>query len=76
VTTSCSDGLVQRQAEMMAMTDTFWPLSLVFVAMVPIALLLKSTRRQVGPIHMERASPSDCGLFGDALDAAPRQKQD
>ena len=48
---------------MMAMTDTFWLLSLVFVAMVPIALLLKSTRRQVGPIHMERASPLIAGCL-------------
>jgi len=46
-------GLMQRQAAMMAVTDTFWLLSLVFVAMVPIALLLKNSRPPAGPIHVD-----------------------
>jgi DHA2 family multidrug resistance protein len=46
-------GQVQRHAAMMAVTDTFWILSLVFVAMIPIALLLRSTARAIGPMPME-----------------------
>ena len=42
-------AMVQRQAAMMAVNDTFWMLSLVFLAMIPIALLLKSTPRVAGP---------------------------
>ena len=46
-------GIVQRQAAMMAVTDTFWVLSLVFLAMIPIVLLLKRTPRIAGPVPME-----------------------
>lgn len=46
-------GLMQRHAAMMAVTDTFWVLSLVFLAVVPIAFLLKSTPRPTGPVHLE-----------------------
>jgi DHA2 family multidrug resistance protein len=46
-------GLVQRQAAMMAVTDTFWVLSLVFLAIIPIALLLKAAPRPAGPVPME-----------------------
>jgi DHA2 family multidrug resistance protein len=46
-------GLVQRQALMMAVTDTFFVLSLIFVAMVPLALLIKRTAPPTGPIHMD-----------------------
>jgi DHA2 family multidrug resistance protein len=46
-------GIVQKHAAMMAVTDTFWILALVFLAMVPLALLLKSTPRAAGPVPME-----------------------
>ena len=46
-------AMVQRQAAMMAVNDTFWVLSLVFLAMIPIVLLLKSTPRVAGPLPME-----------------------
>ena len=38
---------------MMAVTDTFWVLSVVFLALSPIVLLLKSTPRVAGPEPME-----------------------
>jgi len=45
-------GLVQKQAAMLAVADTFWVLGLVFVAMIPLALML---RRSVhtGPVLIE-----------------------
>jgi DHA2 family multidrug resistance protein len=46
-------GLVQRQSAMMAVTDTFWILSLVFLAMIPIVLMLKSAPRPAGHIPIE-----------------------
>jgi len=46
-------GLVQRQALMMAVTDTFFVLSLIFVAMVPLALLIKRTAPPTGPVHVD-----------------------
>ena len=46
-------GTVQKHAAMMAVTDTFWILALVFVAMVPIVMLLKKTPRLTGPVPME-----------------------
>ena len=46
-------GLVQRQALMMAVTDTFFVLSLIFVAMVPLALLIKRSAPPAGPVHMD-----------------------
>jgi DHA2 family multidrug resistance protein len=46
-------AVVQRHASMMAVTDTFWILSLVFLAVIPIALLLKSAPRMAGPVPMD-----------------------
>jgi DHA2 family multidrug resistance protein len=46
-------GMMQRNASMLAMADTFWILALLFVAMVPLAFLLKKTAKPDGPIHME-----------------------
>jgi MFS transporter, DHA2 family, multidrug resistance protein len=46
-------GLVQRQAAMMAVTDTFFVLSLVFLAMVPLAFLIKRTAPVQGPVHVD-----------------------
>jgi DHA2 family multidrug resistance protein len=45
-------AIVQRQAAMMAVTDTFRVLSIVFLAMIPIVLLLRNTTR-TGPVPME-----------------------
>jgi DHA2 family multidrug resistance protein len=46
-------GMMQRNASMLAMADTFWVLALLFVAMVPLAFLLRKTAKPDGPIHME-----------------------
>ncbi|HEX5109242.1 MAG TPA: DHA2 family efflux MFS transporter permease subunit [Vicinamibacterales bacterium] len=46
-------GTVQKHAAMMAVTDTFWILALVFLAMVPIVMMLKKTPRVAGPVPME-----------------------
>jgi MFS transporter, DHA2 family, multidrug resistance protein len=46
-------GLVQKQAAMLAVTDTFWLLSIVFIAMIPIVLFIKNTKRPTGPIHVD-----------------------
>ena len=46
-------GMVQKQAAMMAVADTFWILALVFLALVPIVLLLKATPRVAGPVPMD-----------------------
>jgi DHA2 family multidrug resistance protein len=46
-------GLVQRQASMMAVADTFFVMSLVFLAMVPLVLLIKRTAPPSGPIHVD-----------------------
>jgi DHA2 family multidrug resistance protein len=45
--------MVQQNAAMLAMNDTFWILALVFLAMIPLALLLKSTPPRRGPLMME-----------------------
>lgn len=45
--------MMQRNASMLAMADTFWVLALLFVAMVPLAFLLRKTAKPDGPIHME-----------------------
>jgi DHA2 family multidrug resistance protein len=44
-------GIVQRQAAMLAVTDTFWVLALIFLAMIPLAVFLKPTSPQAAP-HM------------------------
>ncbi len=46
-------GLVQRSAAMMAVADTFWTLAVIFLAMIPLALLMRNTGRPGGPIMME-----------------------
>jgi DHA2 family multidrug resistance protein len=46
-------GLVQKNAAMLAVADTFWILSLLFLIMIPIALFLKKTPRHEGPMMME-----------------------
>ena len=45
-------GMVQRHAAMLAVDDTFWVLALVFLAMIPLALMLKPTVQR-GPAMME-----------------------
>jgi len=44
---------VQRQAAMLAVTDTFWILAVIFVAMIPLAVFLKPTSPQAAPHVME-----------------------
>ncbi len=46
-------GMVQKQAAMLSVADTFWVLTLVFLAMIPAVLLLKKTPRHEGPLMME-----------------------
>jgi MFS transporter, DHA2 family, multidrug resistance protein len=46
-------GLIQKHAGMMAVTDTFWILTIVFIAIVPLALLFKKTPRVAGPVAIE-----------------------
>jgi DHA2 family multidrug resistance protein len=46
-------GLVQRQAAMLAVADTFWVLSLVFLGMIPLVLCLKAAPPHKGPMIME-----------------------
>lgn len=46
-------GMVQKQAAMLGVADTFWVLSLVFLAIIPLVLFLKSAPRHEGPVMME-----------------------
>jgi DHA2 family multidrug resistance protein len=46
-------GMVQQNASMLAMADTFWVLALLFIAMVPLAFLLSKTAKPEGHIMME-----------------------
>jgi hypothetical protein len=46
-------GLVERHAAMMAVTDAFWVLAIIFVAMVPLALLLQKTAPVSGPVAVD-----------------------
>ncbi len=46
-------GMVQQNASMLAMADTFWILALLFLAMVPLAFLLTKTAKPEGHIMME-----------------------
>jgi len=46
-------GLVQRQAAMLAVVDTFWILALIFLAMIPLVFLLRATPLHKGPAMME-----------------------
>jgi DHA2 family multidrug resistance protein len=45
-------GLVQQQAAMLAVADTFWILGLVFIAMIPLVLMLRKTQFQGGSMSM------------------------
>ncbi|HPQ95483.1 MAG: DHA2 family efflux MFS transporter permease subunit [Thiothrix sp.] len=40
---------VQRQAQMIAFNDTFWMVTLSFVALVPLLLLIRRPRQKAGP---------------------------
>ena len=46
-------GLVQRQAAMLAVADTFWVLALVFLSMIPLVVCLRMTPLHKGPMVME-----------------------
>ena len=46
-------AMVQRQAAMLAVTDTFWTLALVFLAMIPLAIFLKPAPTAGKPVMME-----------------------
>jgi len=46
-------GLVQRQAAMLAVADTFWVLSLVFLGMIPLVLCLRAAPPHKGAMIME-----------------------
>src|SRR5262249_54526101 len=46
-------GIVQKQAAMLAVADTFWTLALVFLAMIPLVLLLRKTPVHAGAVMME-----------------------
>ena len=45
-------GMVQRQASMLSFTDVFRELAVLFVLLLPLLLLMKSPRRQGGPVGM------------------------
>jgi DHA2 family multidrug resistance protein len=46
-------GLVQRQAAMLAVADTFWVLALVFLSMIPLVVCLRMTPLHKGPMVMD-----------------------
>jgi DHA2 family multidrug resistance protein len=46
-------GMVQHHAAMLAVADTFWLLALIFLAMIPLALMLRPTPAPQGAIMME-----------------------
>jgi len=46
-------GIVQKQAAMLAVADTFWVLALIFLAMIPLVLLLRRTPVHAGAVMME-----------------------
>jgi len=46
-------GLVQRQAAMLAVADTFWVLALVFLSMIPLVACLRMTPLHKGPMMMD-----------------------
>ena len=46
-------GIVQKQAAMLAVADTFWMLALIFLAMIPLVLLLRRTPVHAGAVMME-----------------------
>jgi MFS transporter, DHA2 family, multidrug resistance protein len=46
-------GMVQRQAAMLSVVDAFWVLAWVFLALLPIVMLMKRPKPSEGPIVME-----------------------
>jgi DHA2 family multidrug resistance protein len=46
-------GVVQQQAAMLAVTDTFWILALVFLCMIPLVLCLRDSAPHKGAMVME-----------------------
>jgi len=46
-------GIVQKQAAMLAVADTFWILALIFLGMIPLVLLLRRTPAHAGAVMME-----------------------
>jgi DHA2 family multidrug resistance protein len=46
-------GMVQRHAAMMAITDTFWVMALIFLAMIPLAIFLKPPAVPTKPVLVE-----------------------
>jgi DHA2 family multidrug resistance protein len=46
-------GMVQRQAAMLGVVDAFWVLAWVFLALLPLVLLMKKTKSAEGPVMME-----------------------
>jgi len=46
-------GMVQRQAAMLAVADTFWVLALVFLSMIPLVACLRMTPLHKGPMVMD-----------------------
>jgi DHA2 family multidrug resistance protein len=45
--------MVQKNAAMLAVADTFWILAVVFLCMIPVVILLKKTPRSEGVTMME-----------------------
>jgi DHA2 family multidrug resistance protein len=46
-------GILQRQATMLAFVDVFWLLAVVFLAVSPLAFLMKKIAPHQGPVTME-----------------------
>jgi DHA2 family multidrug resistance protein len=46
-------GMVQRNAAMLAVNDTFWVLALIFLCMIPVVFMLKNTGVKPGVAVME-----------------------
>jgi len=46
-------GIVQKQAAMLAVADTFWLLAIVFLGMIPLVLLLRRSPVHAGAVVME-----------------------
>jgi len=44
---------MQRQAAMLAVVDAFWVLAWVFLALLPLELLMKKIKPVEGPIPQE-----------------------
>ncbi|HUE01833.1 MAG TPA: DHA2 family efflux MFS transporter permease subunit [Bryobacteraceae bacterium] len=46
-------GMLQRQSSMLAFVDSFWVLGVIFLAVIPLMFLMKSTPPHKGPVAME-----------------------